>query len=855
MSHLLIYFTQEALSAVNFITQAPLRATGSYAADTTMGANSSSHEGLANNRNLARPHKEETPFRLLTIRILRARNIQKADIFTESDCYVCLSLPTATSEKVRTITVSNSKNPVWNQSFCYRIDSRVKNILELKVCDEDTFTKDDHLFTVLFDVGKLQTGRTSRVNFNLNPATQEELEVEFTLQPIPDDPENIITNGTLVSREVSCLEVTVDIEKLKEQYTEGDLTLTIKGSYEETQKIPLAPDTRPSNRTVIQFHCIKNHQSNLEIILPKKMQWSKLASFKGNSDSNISVVLPLDELPMEKTITLRKDTTFDLHVKAKDWSKDLDVRLAYDLCAEEQNFLTKRRKYVATAVKKILQLKEKLQDDELPVVAIMTTGGGTRSFAAMYGSLLGLQKLNFLDCITYLTGLSGTTWTMGNLYEDADWSQKYLEEAILKARKQVTKSKLNSFSMDKLKYYYNELKQRSEEGHNTSFIDLWGLVIESMLHDEKDNSTISGQRMAVNEGQNPLPIYLTVNLKDQYSAQDYKEWLEFTPYEVGNFKYGAYTHSEDFGSEYFMGRLMKKLPESRICFMQGMWSSIFSMDFMYFWNLAHNSEDFWSRWTKDKVEDIDASLSPSGPRDLETRKITPQGQLSYALRDVLTGRPTIAEYPNFLKGFQFHEEYLKNEHFSAWKDTVVDDYANQLMETAEHALSLVDTGFFINTSYPPLLRPERKVDLILHLNYTGGSQTLNLDQFSTYIAKLGIPFPNMELSEEDKKNLKECYWFEDTDNAAAPIVLFFPLTNDTFRKYKEPGVERSPTDMEEGNVDVSSFHSPFATREVTFSEENFDRLVKLTEYNILNNENKIVEALRVAVERRKKQKL
>uniref|UniRef100_A0A670HW50 PLA2c domain-containing protein n=1 Tax=Podarcis muralis TaxID=64176 RepID=A0A670HW50_PODMU len=633
--------------------------------------------------------------------------------------------------------------------------NQMDSTLNEHICDEDTFTKDDHLFTVLFDVGKLQTGILN--NWIID-------KIDFWTKPF-------LKQVNYLCFTFFCLE--------------GDLTLTIKGSYEETQKIPLVS--------------YANHLN---------------CNFGSNA----------------KAMYCR--------------SKDLDVRLAYDLCAEEQNFLTKRRKYVATAVKKILQLKEKLQDDELPVVAIMTTGGGTRSFAAMYGSLLGLQKLNLLDCITYLTGLSGTTWTMGNLYEDADWSQKYLEEAILKARKQVTKSKLNSFSMDKLKYYYNELKQRSEEGHNTSFIDLWGLVIESMLHDEKDNSTISGQRMAVNEGQNPLPIYLTVNLKDQYSAQDYKEWLEFTPYEVGNFKYGAYTHSEDFGSEYFMGRLMKKLPESRICFMQGMWSSIFSMDFMYFWNLAHNSEDFWSRWTKDKVEDIDASLSPSGPRDLETRKITPQGQLSYGLRDVLTGRPTIAEYPNFLKGFQFHEEYLKNEHFSAWKDTVVDDYPNQLMETAEHALSLVDTGFFINTSYPPLLRPERKVDLILHLNYTGGSQTL-----------LGIPFPNMELSEEDKKNLKECYWFEDTDNAAAPIVLFFPLTNDTFRKYKEPGVERSPTDMEEGNVDVSSFHSPFATREVTFSEENFDRLVKLTEYNILNNENKIVEALCVAVERRKKRKL
>lgn len=46
------------------------------------------------------------------------------------------------------------------------------------------------------------------------------------------------------------------------------------------------------------------------------------------------------------------------------------------------------------------------------------------------------------------------------------------------------------------------------------------------------------------------------------------------------------------------------------------------------------------------------------------------------------------------------------------------------METANDELSLVDTGFFINTSYPPLLRLKREVDVILHLNYSGGSQTL-----------------------------------------------------------------------------------------------------------------------------------
>ncbi|KAG8126128.1 hypothetical protein E2320_021350, partial [Naja naja] len=115
--------------------------------------------------------REETPFRLLTVRIMRARNIKKADILTESDCYVSLSLPTSSSEVVKTETVPNSKNPEWNQAFTYRIDSRIKNTLHLKLCDEDQYTKDDHLYTVLFD-------------------TEEELDVEFKLQSMIQRPRN-----------------------------------------------------------------------------------------------------------------------------------------------------------------------------------------------------------------------------------------------------------------------------------------------------------------------------------------------------------------------------------------------------------------------------------------------------------------------------------------------------------------------------------------------------------------------------------------------------------------------------------------------------------------------------------------
>lgn len=73
--------------------------------------------------------------------------------------------------------------------------------------------------------------------------------------------------------------------------------------------------------------------------------------------------------------------------------------------------------------------------------------------------------------------------TMANLYRDAYWSQKDLDSHISEAQKQATKCKMGCFSMDRMKYYNKQLCQRKEEGYRTSFIDLWGLMIEYLLND------------------------------------------------------------------------------------------------------------------------------------------------------------------------------------------------------------------------------------------------------------------------------------------------------------------------------------------------------------------------------------
>ncbi|NWX13146.1 PA24E phospholipase, partial [Aegotheles bennettii] len=492
---------------------------------------------------------------------------------------------------------------------------------------------------------------------------------------------------------------------------------------------------------------------------------------------------------------------------------------------------------------------------QVPVVAVMTTGGGTRALTSLLGNLLGLQKLDLLDAVSYITGSSGSTWAMSDLYQSTDWSHKDLSGPIGEVRRHMTKCKLNCFSLESLKYYNKELKLRKEEGYQISSIDFWGLLLEKALkcpfvllflvNLQKNNHKLSDEQQALNHGQNPLPIYMILNIKEDYSLPEFKEWVEFTPYEVGFLKYGAFIRAEDFGSKFFMGRLMKKLPESRICFMKGdllHWENLNCAKIYFIFNIIQ---------TLNIATNEPSQLDRS--HELDTYLVTPECGIMDTIRKLLTERVMVSKFYNFLKGFQMHNEYLQNIRFRIWKDTVLENFPNQLTETTEF-LRLADTAGYIDISYPPLMRPERKVDVVLHLNYSSGSQTSSLEEASKYFLKQGIPFPKIHLSEEEKKNLKECYIFEDAENPEAPTVVFFPLVNDTFRKYKEPGVERSPAEMTQGNVDVSSIFSPYCLNSFTYTEEEFDKLIELSSYNIQNNKHLILQALNSAIEQKRQHK-
>uniref|UniRef100_A0A8B9DT56 Phospholipase A2 n=1 Tax=Anser cygnoides TaxID=8845 RepID=A0A8B9DT56_ANSCY len=754
---------------------------------------------------------------------------------SQSDCYVSLWLPTASDDKFQTKTIRNCRNPVWNETFYFRIQRKVKNILEITVSDDDVIHDDDQAI-ILFDVAKISLGKTVFMAFPLNPQGKEICRKRrrglfkstfFFLFPF-----------------VSFLQLKVTLCVFYLIVLENELMFTVRGSFEETQRVSLGCGSCSPIPDPTFFHYAKYKQPSLDVTLPKKRRFPSFVLC-------LCVMRSKEESHSITELDYKHDMWYLMLCSSQE---DLDVRLGFDLCTQEKDFICKRKKVVAAALKDVLQLEEDLQDDEVPLVAIMTTGGGTRALTAMYAHLLSVQELNILDCVSYITGLSGTTWTMANLYEDPDWSQKDLKETLNDVRRHVLKNKFfTCFAPDRLKYYLKELCQRKQEGHQISFTDLWGLIIETMFHEKEDSHKLTDQQQALNQGQNPLPIYLSLNVKDKISDQDFREWVEFTPYEVGFLKYGAFIHAEDFGSEFFMGHLMKKIPESRICFLEGIWSSVFSLNLMDAWYISVHSEDFWHKWTQDKITNIDdETLFPTRPNELETRVVCPTDSFSDIFRDVVMLRPAASEIPNFLKGLQMNNNYLESQ-FSTWKDCELDSRPNHLTGATDY-LILIDTAFAFATSYPPLTRPERKMDVILHFNYSSGSQTGPLKEASKYFANQGIPFPTEVPDDQETPNLKECYILGDKESPETPIVIFFPLVNDTFKEYKAPGVKRSPSEMAEGDVDVANTCGPYYINNLSYSEEDFDKLVNLSYYNVQNNKDLIIQALRTAVERKKKRK-
>ncbi|KAB5572006.1 acyl transferase/acyl hydrolase/lysophospholipase [Coniochaeta sp. 2T2.1] len=414
------------------------------------------------------------------------------------------------------------------------------------------------------------------------------------------------------------------------------------------------------------------------------------------------------------------------------------VRVSNDLCDEEKEFLSRRKKIAQVALAKYLSIPEKdVHPDDVPTIAVCGSGGGLRALVAGTGSLLATAEDGLFDCVTYTSGVSGSCWLQAMYYSTISNQDLYGVLDHLKARlgvhiayPPVAFSSMLSAPTNKYLLAGMVEKLKGDQSAAFGLVDIYGILLGARLLVPKgelgvdaQDFKLSNQRDYIKYGQNPMPIYTAVRheipdigaaaaltegpseeAKQIAKKEAWFQWYEITPYEM---------FCEEFSAgipTWAMGRKFKDgvdvpaehgfhLPEVRMPFLLGMFGSAFCATLSHYYReirpLVQNLAGFGALdemiWGRN--EDL-SKVHPIDPATLPNFCYGMDGKL-----------------PSTAPGSILQSEYMQ----------------------------LMDAGMSNNIPIYPLLRPGRDVDVVLAFDASADIKTENwLSVADGYARQRGI---------------------------------------------------------------------------------------------------------------------
>jgi cytosolic phospholipase A2 len=394
---------------------------------------------------------------------------------------------------------------------------------------------------------------------------------------------------------------------------------------------------------------------------------------------------------------------------------DASVRVSNDLCEDELKFRRKRKERLVPALARYLDIDErKIDPEDVPTIALCGSGGGLRALVAGTGSLLSAQEDGLFDCATYTAGVSGSCW-LQTLYHTSLGKQDFRKlSAHLKNRigvhiafppaalKLVSTAPTNKFL---LSGFIEKLK--GDPGADFGLVDIYGLLLGARLMVPKGelgvsdrDLKLSNQRVHLDEGVHPMPIYTAVRheipvdevdieaaaddesrkqvLREKARKEAWFQWFEFTPYEAFCEEFTAGIPTWALGRPFKNGHnvLLNSgfgLPEIRVPLLLGIWGSAFCA------TLSHYFKEIKPALTGlAGFDGLDNLLEQNNDGLVKIHPIDP------------------ATIPNFVYGM---------------KDELPSSCPESIFKT-DH-FQLMDAGMSNNLPIYPLLRPGREVDILV----------------------------------------------------------------------------------------------------------------------------------------------
>ncbi len=477
------------------------------------------------------------------------------------------------------------------------------------------------------------------------------------------------------------------------------------------------------------------------------------------------------------------------------------VRIGNNLHPEEVAYRANRAPKVKAALENLLG--RSLDGKKIPVIAFVGSGGGYRAMLCTTGFMVGAEKIGLVDAATYITALSGSTWALGPWmmtgYSWADF-RIYLEGVILKS----------IFTFDSIDAHHiaDVFATKLAFNQPVTAVDLFGTLLANRLLDgfgeDRQMLYLSQQAARVQDGNWPYPIYTATDGSEKV-VQD-AHWYEFTPHEVGAAAFGIYVPTWAYGREFYGGGSLDFAPEQTLGFILGTCGSAFSIHVGF----------VWDKLTK--------NLSNA---------VLKQLMEEYVIAPLKGKRAFWAEVNNFMKGIpNIPNAYVRLE----TRDT----------------LKLVDAGITFNLPYPPISgeRPERKADVIIFLDASGGAISAELKKAETYAHRHGLKFPLINYVDLDKKTFAV---FKDETDPSVPVVIYMPRISDA-KLWQE---HKSKAELSQYN-NIENFDMEKCTNETgqvcntlnfEYSEQQSQQVMNQMEFNMMVNKDKIVEVLNWVIDR------
>ncbi|XP_058632633.1 cytosolic phospholipase A2 gamma-like isoform X2 [Onychostoma macrolepis] len=546
-----------------------------------------------------------------------------------------------------------------------------------------------------------------------------------------------------------------------------------------------------------------------------------------------------------------------------------EVRIGHSPNKKEEEFVVKRGENVFQSLQK---LNIPCSQDALPHIALLGSGGGQRAMVGLLGSLVQLEKVGLLDCILYLSGVSGSTWCMASLYKEPDWSTKLetVKDKIIERLSGPGVSWGDAFV--KLKKYYNERDF-------FSLTDLWAVMVVTSYVKEIDEHTLTDQWDHLSK--DPFPIYTVIDKQYKQEEKRGDPWFEITPYEAGYSLTGAFVDTSSFGSQFHNGSKKKQQPEMDMLYLQALCGSA----------LADGKEI--KKFLLEKIKEFFKHLLPTIQTEMfEEMRKDPKGppvekcfQVLMDLMDMNLSVLNVKDPSAFdqsirktlkklgggkhqlifpieklnLADKQAAKLYMKQHtedvcnHLSHWFSFWPFNVWMSICRCMAHwiwgrnynflqnmndkaALSTInksetrdyeDAGLLLNSPFFSVLRKERNIDLIISLDFSKSDPFTTVTQTADVCKKLKIPFPEVNIPSEDLKKPKDFYVFKGQNS---PTVIHIPLFN-----------------VANCGDDIKTWRKKYRTFQDPYSAEMITDLMEVAGKNISNNREKLKEQIAAVV--------